>query len=208
MAFDTASLTGDQVMQASGIEYATSTYGGMGKAVCQVDGEPATYPSSCWTSTSPYWAMFVSRGGDAWSTSARGISTETFADGDALGWHYIPVNGGAPPPSPAGVCAAAEAPTPQPIAPATAAPPSAAAPTPAAAPPSTAPAAPSPPSAPRTASIGVTSTPATASASEARSAHPAARTAGLDAGLLAASAVAGVLGGLLLLQLFAARLRP
>src|SRR5258708_12572134 len=61
VAFDAAQLTGDQVMQLSGIEYATASFGGLGKAVCQVDHEPTSYPPSCWTATSPYWAMYVSR---------------------------------------------------------------------------------------------------------------------------------------------------
>jgi hypothetical protein len=115
VAFDAADVTGDQVMQLSGIEYATSSYGGLGKAVCQVDHEPASYPPSCWTATSPYWAMYVSRSGGAWSISNQGVSSQLFHDGDALGWHYIPQggSGGGPPPSPAGVCSSAgPAPTP------------------------------------------------------------------------------------------------
>ena len=106
VAFDDVQLTGDQVMQLSHIEYATTTYGGLGKAVCQVDNEPVSYPPSCWTSTSPYWAMYVSRSGGNWAVSNLGVSGQQFHDGDALGWHYVPQSGGGggPPPSPAGVC--------------------------------------------------------------------------------------------------------
>ncbi|GAC1653620.1 MAG: hypothetical protein NVS9B1_03230 [Candidatus Dormibacteraceae bacterium] len=106
VAFSADQLSGDQVMQMSGIEYTTSGYGTLGNAVCQVDHEPATYPVGCWTSTSRYWGMFVSRAGGPWSVSSRGVSGQIFADGDALGWHYIPQSGagGGPPPAPAGVC--------------------------------------------------------------------------------------------------------
>jgi hypothetical protein len=106
VAFDDVQLTGDQVMQLSHIEYATTTYGGLGKAVCQVDNEPVSYPPTCWTPTSPYWAMYVSRSGGTWAVSNQGVSSQQFHDGDALGWHYVPQNGGGggPPPSPAGVC--------------------------------------------------------------------------------------------------------
>jgi len=129
VAFDELQLTGDQVMMRSGIQYATTSFGGLGKAVCQIDGEPASFPPSCWTSTSPYWAMFVSHAGGSWSKSSSGISAACqpstvecsleFHDGDALGWHYVPQvgGGGGPPPSPAGVCSNA-GPTPTPAVPA------------------------------------------------------------------------------------------
>lgn len=212
VAFDAPSLTGEQVMSMSGIEYATATYGSLGRAVCQVDGEPATYPPSCWTSSSPYWAMFVARGGGGWAVSARGVSSQTFADGDALGWHYVPQSGpgGGPPPSQAGVCGVA------------AAPPPAAALTPAAGPEPAATAVPAAPTgdgpvpasetpgAAASASAGPTGG---AEASGARLAPAsAARTAstsppGVETGWLVASAGVGALGGLLLLQLIGPRIR-
>ena len=110
VTFTSDQLKGDEVMHLSGVEYGTSTYGGgLGSAVCQVDGEPASYPPNCLTSTSAYWAMFVSRGGGRWSISNAGISSQVFSDGDAMGWRYVPPTGGGPPPSPAGVCAAVAA---------------------------------------------------------------------------------------------------
>lgn len=107
IGFDGPSITGEQILQASGVQYATQSYGSLGDAVCQIDGEPASY-GSCLPASGPYWAMFVSRGGGAWQGADRGISTETFADGDAEGFRYDDQGGPEPPPvSPAGICARA-----------------------------------------------------------------------------------------------------
>ncbi|HEY8641890.1 MAG TPA: hypothetical protein VIO84_03900, partial [Candidatus Dormibacteraeota bacterium] len=97
VGFDSATLTGEQVMNLSGVEWQSVQYS-FGKAVCQIDGEPRTYPPGCFTSSSPYWAMFVSRQGRGFATSNLGVSAETFADGDSLGWHFVPSSGGGPPP--------------------------------------------------------------------------------------------------------------
>ena len=112
VAFRTASLTGEQLLNASGIAWSSQTFGGYGAAVCAIDGEPARY-SSCPGATT-YWAVYVARGGGAWQLTALGISTLTLADGDALGFRYVPTAGTPPVPvSAAGICAAAT-PTPAP----------------------------------------------------------------------------------------------
>ena len=107
IGFDGPTITGEQILQASGLEYATQSYGSLGDAVCQIDSEPASY-GSCLPSSGSYWAMFVSRGGGGWQNADRGISTETFGDGDAEGFRYDSQSGALPPPaSPAGICARA-----------------------------------------------------------------------------------------------------
>lgn len=107
IGFDGPSITGEQILQASGLEYATQSYGSLGDAVCQIDSEPASY-GSCLPASGSYWAMFVSRGGGLWQNADRGISTETFGDGDAEGFRYDAQGGAEPPPSsPAGICARA-----------------------------------------------------------------------------------------------------
>lgn len=216
VSFSGDSISAQQAMDMSGVEYQTSTYGGgLGAAVCQVDYEPRTYPPGCWTSTSPYWGMYISRAGGGWAVSQRGISSQTLSDGDALGWHYQPQSGpgGGPPPSPAGVCAAAGAPPPAPAAPGTAPAGQVPAPGAAAAGGSAAPApdgpaesSPAPPSEPAT-SAGAPSTPRP-SASAARPVSRRAAGQRLDPGILAASLGGGALLGFLVLQLVAARLRP
>ena len=107
VGFNASSISGEEVLQASGLEYATQDYGSLGQAVCQVDEEPAAY-STCLPSSGSYWALFTSRAGGAWQTGDVGISSLDFANGDAEGLRYDPETGPDPaPPSPAGVCAAA-----------------------------------------------------------------------------------------------------
>lgn len=116
IGFDADQVTGDFLLSASGVEYATQDYGSIGKAVCQIDSEPQQYPPGCWTASSPYWAMFVSRGGGEWTQSSLGISSQTFRGGDAEGFRYEGQSDNLTPPSSAGVCLTA---TPPPSAPPT-----------------------------------------------------------------------------------------
>ncbi|MDQ6845963.1 MAG: hypothetical protein M3019_00015 [Candidatus Dormibacteraeota bacterium] len=104
VAFSEDSITGIQLLERSSIEFYATPDSGSGSAVCQVDNEPASYPSSCWTTSSPYWAIFVSRSGGAWTYSSLGISSQTFRDGDAEGFRYEGQSDGSPPTSPRGVC--------------------------------------------------------------------------------------------------------
>ncbi|MGP8159788.1 MAG: hypothetical protein ACLQGJ_00995 [Candidatus Dormibacteria bacterium] len=107
IGFDGATISGKEILQASGLEYATAGYGALGDAVCQIDDEPAAY-TACLPSSGSYWVIFVARDGGGWQVAGSGISTETFASGDAEGFRYDPQDGADPPPaSPAGICAAA-----------------------------------------------------------------------------------------------------
>lgn len=101
VGFSSATITGDQLLQLSGIEDTTATLGGFGQAVCQIDNEPEHFSACLPPSPDPYWAMFVSRGGGSWAASNLGISSQTFANGDAEGFRYDPQTGtAAPPPVP------------------------------------------------------------------------------------------------------------
>jgi hypothetical protein len=231
VAFDASQVTGEELINASGIVWSGQTFGGFGNAVCSMDGEPARY-SSC-PGKDGYWAVFVVRGGGAWQLSNVGISTLTLADGDAEGFRYVPSSGNpVAPPLPVGICApASSGPPATPTA--TAASPAAATPTASA----TATAAVVVPSARPTAAAsdvvapGALSSAApvasdsavaaiarvTASFAPAASAgialHPDAPTPapgpapGPDLGLLTAALVGGGLGGMVLLRLIALR-RP
>jgi hypothetical protein len=214
VSFGTGTITGEQLLDASGVAWFGQTFGGYGVAVCALDAEPAHY-ASC-PGQDSYWAIFVSRGGGAWQLSSIGISSLTLGDGDAEGFRYVPAAGNpAAPPSPAGVCAAA-APTAQataaahpPAGPAIASPTATAAAT---VPGSSVAAA----SAPATARAGDSTLVAMAgSSATVGSPAPAAASpapspghdAGLDPGLLAAALAGGGLAGLALLRLAAARRR-
>jgi hypothetical protein len=104
VSFGTATVTGDQLLDSSGVAWSGQAFGSYGQAVCALDSEPAHY-TSC-PGQDGYWAVFVSRDGGAWQLSSIGISSLTLADGDAEGFRYVPAAGNpAPPPSPAGLCA-------------------------------------------------------------------------------------------------------
>jgi len=200
IGFDSATITGEQILQASGIQFATVGYGSLGDAVCQIDHEPASYPATCWTTTSPYWVSFVARGSGSWSTAGQGVSSQTFGDGDAAGFRYDPQTGGAPAPvSPAGTCTFTTS-TP-PVAAAGTAPPSAAshAPAPTVAPPTST-------SAVSAATAGATQTPGVIGGVAPSKATPQ-KSASVETGLLLAAAGGGVLAGLLAVQILLRRRR-
>ena len=110
VGFDGSSITGEQILKASGVEYAVAGYGSLGDAVCQIDSEPTAY-SSCLPSSGAYWVVFVSGGDGSWQPASSGISTLTFASGDAEGFRYDPQSGADPPPaSPAGISRSSSSP--------------------------------------------------------------------------------------------------
>ncbi len=122
IAFSGSSLTGEEVLAQSGLEFKTVSFGSLSAGVCQVDNEPATFPPTCWTGTSKFWALFVSRKGGAWAPSSLGVSTQVFHDGDAEGLRYesqtvisVPtVKGSCPSPTPPPAATATPRPTPTP----------------------------------------------------------------------------------------------
>ena len=120
VAFAASSITGEQLLNASGIAWSGQSFSGFGQAVCAVDREPATY-ASC-PGADRYWAVFMSRAGGAWQLTAVGVSSVSLHDGDAVGLHFVPTSGQpSAPRSPRGVCAAAATPAPKSAAAATAA---------------------------------------------------------------------------------------
>ena len=115
VAFPEDSLTGEQLLDRSGLHYATAPYGGYGDAVCQIENEPASYPSSCWTASSPYWALYVKRGGGGWGFASQGVSSLQIRDGDAEGFRYEAQSDYSPPPlPPSDLCPPPATPTPAP----------------------------------------------------------------------------------------------
>jgi hypothetical protein len=199
VAFGPTAVTGEQLLNSSGVVWSGQTFGGFGEAVCALDAEPAHY-AVC-PGTDGYWAVFVSRGGGTWQFASVGISSLTLSDGDAEGFRYVSEAGDpAPPPAPAGVCgdgvpvgSPAGA---SPAAPAGASP---------AAPAGASPAAPDGSSAwpPRGSSASPPA--ATTASADASPAPPGG--SGIDPGLVAAGLVGAALAGLAGLRLFAARRR-
>ena len=213
VAFDSDSISGEDLLNRSGLAWSAQTFGGFGDAVCALDGEPAQY-TEC-LGKDRYWAVFVARAGGSWQLANVGISTMTLRDGDAEGFRYVPASGlPATPVSAAGVCVAAAAtptatptPTPRPrasvAATTTTAPPTAGATTAATEPPASGVA----PTATATTSAAATTT-ATTTATPPPPAPIPAPSGGTDLGLMAAAVAGGGLAGLALLRLFAVRARP
>jgi hypothetical protein len=111
VAFSTATVTGEELLNLSGVAWSGATFGGFGDAVCALDSEPVNY-STC-PGKDNYWAVFVSRSAGPWQLANVGISSLTLGNGDAEGFRYVPATGTpAAPPSAAGVCPGAAAPTP------------------------------------------------------------------------------------------------
>jgi hypothetical protein len=111
VAFATSSISGEQLLNLSGVPWSGRSFGSFGDAVCAIDGEPAHYVDC--PGKDSYWAVFVARGGGSWQLASVGISSLTLHDGDAEGFRYVPsVGTAAAPVSAARVCAAAATPAP------------------------------------------------------------------------------------------------
>ena len=90
-------INGQALMDQSGVEYQAQTFS-FGKAVCQVDNEPTSYPK-CFPDKQPYWSLFVEAGG-TWASAANGYTTVNLHDKEALGWHYVQATDPSPAPPP------------------------------------------------------------------------------------------------------------
>jgi hypothetical protein len=100
VGFSGDQISGDDLMTKSRIEFNAQTFSGLGKAICQIDHEPATF-TDCFPKDKPYWALLVSSGGGPWADAQAGYATTNLKDGDALGWQYRqPTGSPAPPPLP------------------------------------------------------------------------------------------------------------
>ena len=104
VGFSGSTISGEQLLRASGIESQVQSFGGgLGDAVCQVDYEPAQYSSNCF-GTSMYWSVFSSRQCGPWSSAQVGVDSLTLGDGDLEGLRYEAQPRSVPPPGPNGFC--------------------------------------------------------------------------------------------------------
>lgn len=198
VAFDASSISGEGLLNLSGVAWSSQTFGGFGDAVCVLDGEPARYVDC--PGKDSYWAVFVARGGGSWQLADVGISTLALHDGDAEGFRYVPASGApAAPVSAGGVCAAGATTAPRrSVAAGTSAPPAAVA-TPITTPPGAAPTVTDPPAPAAPLAAGTGSTGPTLP----RQAPAPAPSGGADLGLVAAAMAGGGLAGLAILRLVA-----
>jgi len=87
-------IDGQSLMDQSGIEFQTQTFS-FGKAVCQIDKEPAQF-TKCFADSGPNWTLFVESGG-TWTEAQTGYTQVTLHDKDALGWEYTADQSPTPP---------------------------------------------------------------------------------------------------------------
>ena len=97
VGFSGDTIDGEALMAQSGVEYQAQTFS-FGKAVCQIDNEPTSYPK-CFPDNKPYWSLFTETGG-AWASAANGYTTINLHDKEALGWHYVQATDPSPAPPP------------------------------------------------------------------------------------------------------------
>lgn len=98
VGFDGEQISGEDLMKQSGIQHGTQTFAALGKAVCQVDNEPARF-TECFPKDKPNWLMFVTSGGE-WTTPEVGFSQINLKDSEALGWKYAVLTPSSPVPPP------------------------------------------------------------------------------------------------------------
>jgi hypothetical protein len=100
----TRSISGEEVLSLSRVRYQAVDFGGsLGRAVCQVEKEPSQPPGGFTQKNclgNPYWVLWTSAQSGGWSSAGSGISSQTYADGDAEGLSY----GQLSPANPAGIC--------------------------------------------------------------------------------------------------------
>jgi hypothetical protein len=107
--FSADTISGLELLQRSGLTLVTSGTGGLGAAVCSIDGEGSSDPTNCFAScssgTCAYWAYYRFVSG-AWQFSQAGASQTAVHDGDVQGWAWGPggTSTGAVPAPPGEIC--------------------------------------------------------------------------------------------------------
>jgi hypothetical protein len=110
--FPEPEISGAQLLERAGLDVTFAAFGGLGGAVCAIDGVGCTNPGDCWcqckSGSCHYWAYFKLDGDGDWAVQTVGASTRKLRDGDVDGWAW---GAGAPPPE---MMTAVPCPTPDP----------------------------------------------------------------------------------------------
>jgi len=88
--FDEPEISGAELLNRAGFQVVAAG-GGMGAAVCMIDGVGCGDPNDCWCqchgATCRYWAYFTLEDG-GWQYSAVGASSRKLHNGDVDGWSW------------------------------------------------------------------------------------------------------------------------
>jgi hypothetical protein len=96
--FDEDSINGLDLITRSGIDATLAPFGGLGGAVCSLNGEGCSSDDCfCHSYASPayYWNYYI-HSGDGWSAYPVGPSSRTLTDGDVDGWSWTAAESGLP----------------------------------------------------------------------------------------------------------------
>lgn len=92
--FPADTITGAELLQASGATIVMSSYGGLGGGVCRIGDDGCDNPSDCFCkckgATCEYWAYYHLGQDGVWEYSQVGASSHRLADGDVDGWAWGP----------------------------------------------------------------------------------------------------------------------
>ncbi|MDQ6691263.1 MAG: hypothetical protein M3Z13_00700 [Candidatus Dormibacteraeota bacterium] len=98
VGFTTDQIAGDQLMKQSGVKFESQHFS-FGDALCAIDNEPKTF-DTCLPKGAPYWGLWVSPSGGAYSQAQTGFSDVKVGAAGALGWRYTPPTEANPSPPP------------------------------------------------------------------------------------------------------------
>ncbi len=92
VAFDEPEITGEELLQRSGLVVLLDFNAGLGGAVCSINSQGCSYPSQdcfcqCQSSQCQYWAYYHWENG-AWQYSSTGASQYWVTDGALEGWSW------------------------------------------------------------------------------------------------------------------------
>jgi hypothetical protein len=96
--FDEDSISGLELLNRSGVDVTLAPFGGLGGAVCSLNGEGCPSDNCfCHSFSSPayYWHYYVNDGG-GWLVYPVGPSSRTVTDGDIDGWSWTSGDSGLP----------------------------------------------------------------------------------------------------------------
>jgi hypothetical protein len=96
VAFDEATITGEQLLERSPFRPIVNPNGGFGGAVCSINNQGCRFPAEdcfcrCMGTQCEYWAYYLAQGSGSatsWQYSQTGASGVQVRDGDLQGWSW------------------------------------------------------------------------------------------------------------------------
>lgn len=97
--FDEETISGEELLLRSGLDFVVAPYGGLGTGICAINGEGCPADDCyCESYSSPaYYWNYYARSGEGWAVQLRGPTSRQLADGDIDGWSWTAGDHGLPP---------------------------------------------------------------------------------------------------------------